>query len=840
MRGGSRPGLVKTLATQIGEDTTGNISTWTDDSPIAGYTSVVADASIFEERHVGRKIRIDSNLREYTIVRFDSGTTVIVTNADSNAESGTFTIENSPVLMITNFRTLTDPTSTTFVDPFDVNPLPDPPWSALSGTNEAAPDTSTSSGVAQPVAVAGVADGTVDGAVYLDVGQVESSGYKVSGKINGFKGTGAASPRRSLFAKMNGTDFASAGEIVEARCVGGSPPTTTLHVNGAQIASTTSAPGADAGWFELEITASNDAKVYINGVVVITESLESYTFTGDRRVGFCVSQPSGSINGNHFFSDFKFSYFADSSEPSVDGLIGGGSGNLFYEVADGTMTEADYSDTYDLELISSDQIMAVDRVGTVYINESEELWYSEKGEIAIGSPTVSFTDTTNVARWDLLGIRVDSHMLEIIEVQTGGADSTEQGNAVGTYIIEAFNGATDITIVGGVTVTGTAMSNIRYRIVPQPKKIDLRNSGNTPRLLETWSADNNDTIPPNCGIVTSWNDRIVMAGDPRNAQVWYMSKIADPNDWDYTALTVGRATAGNAANTETGQLGKAITAIIPITNDRLIIAAATEMSMIVGDPTLSGFLRSFSDSIGVIGKLAWARAPDGNIVFLSKQGLYVAGPEARPEPFSNRIVPQALQNVDTDLFFVCMAYDVEEEGFHLYVTPKETGSASHWFIDYRTRAMWPVTLDSAHDPFTCAYKIPENKVVLGCRDGYLRNYTSGANDDDSTAFNSHVFIGPIPLGARAAGRGWLNAVQAIMDESSNDVTWSVFVGDTPQLALQNARSATGTWTGGLNYVDRLSAGGGWAYIKIENSGANAWAFEAAKIARVTGGEVLKL
>lgn len=199
---------------------------------------------------------------------------------------------------------------------------------------------------------------------------------------------------------------------------------------------------------------------------------------------------------------------------------------------------------------------------------------------------------------------------------------------------------------------------------------------------------------------------------------------------------------------------------------------------------------------------------------------------------------------------ISMAYDVEARGFYLFLTPA-SGLGQHWWIDADTRAMWPVTLYSDHQPKSAACYGPSavGDVVIGSQDGYVRYFSDEVTNDDGQDLESHVLLGPIRLASGDARDAVLAELHGLLDiESGGSVTWRVVLGDTAQEAAETAKTgveavqagnspsgvaASGTWGDGRNLVARPRSRGVWVVVWL--SSTDQWAFEAVPIvARMLG------
>lgn len=354
------------------------------------------------------------------------------------------------------------------------------------------------------------------------------------------------------------------------------------------------------------------------------------------------------------------------------------------------------------------------------------------------------------------------------------------------------------------------------------------------------------TVPTGQPIICVYRDRVILGGSDH---LWYASRMGEPTDWDFgsTFEDTGRAVAGQLG--VNGRIGEVVTALAPIEDRILLMATENSLWALRGDPA-TGRLESLSDQVGVVGSRAWALSPDDLFCFLSNDGVYLWDGRGAPKRFSGERVPDELRELDPSSLTINMVYDHEASGFHLFLTPG-AGAGTHWFFDLGRRSCWPVSLQTTHQPLSAAYYVPSDLglVVLGSSDGYVRYFDDSATDDDGTAIQSHILVGPVRIASEDDKNAMLAEIHGLVDvEASGAVTWRVVMGETAQEAAELAYSdlttvlgggtavsvsATGTWGDARNNVVRPRTRGPWTVIWLSSS--DQWAFEAMPIvARLVG------
>ena len=136
---------------------------------------------------------------------------------------------------------------------------------------------------------------------------------------------------------------------------------------------------------------------------------------------------------------------------------------------------------------------------------------------------------------------------------------------------------------------------------------------------------------------------------------------------------------------------------------------------------------------------------------------------------------------------IMMDYDAENHGIYIFISDSTASGGSHWWFDWRLKTYWPMELPGDHEPFSIVTHAGERSgdhtVLLGCRDGYIRNFSEDFETDDGTEIDAEVYIGPIKLGGTESRIGLLKEMVAVVSEGSGDIAWSVHVGQSAQAAL---------------------------------------------------------
>jgi hypothetical protein len=342
-------------------------------------------------------------------------------------------------------------------------------------------------------------------------------------------------------------------------------------------------------------------------------------------------------------------------------------------------------------------------------------------------------------------------------------------------------------------------------------------------------------------LIDTWRGRIVLAGLPTDPHNWFMSRLGDADDWDYAPEAPDGTDAIAGGVGRVGKVPDIITSLIPFTDDVLLLGCDRSIYMISGDPLEGGSIDQISRTIGIAFGRAFCHMPDGSIIFFSTRGsIYRMNTgSGQLTSLTELSIEPLLIDIDIDNHVIHMTYEEFAEGVHVYITPLETGAATHWFYDVRNHGWFKVVFGhNNYNPVTHdlldGKSLGERTLLLGGEDGYIRRYEKGSASDDGDAFTSFVIMGPVTheSGSKPIV---ITDLQFVMDEQSNNTIYEVRVGDTPEDALTaftedfdgDVDLAGNTYAilagKSLNYAPRKR--GYFGYYKLGATAPSRWAIE---------------
>jgi hypothetical protein len=341
-----------------------------------------------------------------------------------------------------------------------------------------------------------------------------------------------------------------------------------------------------------------------------------------------------------------------------------------------------------------------------------------------------------------------------------------------------------------------------------------------------------------CSLIAVWGGRIVLSGlatDPNNI---FMSAVGDPLDWEYSpeVQTVEQAVAGNLT-AGYGKNADIVTALIPTTDDVLIIGGANSIRKLLGNPAEGGLNVSVTDITGIAPGKAWCQSPEGVIYFFgSRGGVYRMDPQGGiPNRLTATSIDERLADINIDANVIRLLWDDRAMAVRVYITPKAGGSTRHYVWDVRNEAWWPFSYASNPMNPLAVHLLyggsdADRKIMEYGQDGYIRTVDTDVTSDDGTAINSHVMLGPFADTLVVAFEGQLS-------DDSDTVTVEVCTSSTEERALTQRPRAIGklkkgrgapVWT--RSHIER-------GYIRLTSLGP--WAFEAMTVVAEAGTPTLQ-
>ena len=280
--------------------------------------------------------------------------------------------------------------------------------------------------------------------------------------------------------------------------------------------------------------------------------------------------------------------------------------------------------------------------------------------------------------------------------------------------------------------------------------------GSTDTILE-WKSTSGGEIPPRSRLISSWNGRVLLArgDDPFD---FFMSKKGDPFNWDFVPPVATVDQAIRVSDSRLGAVPDIITALVPMSEDILLIGCDHSIHRMVGEPLVSGSSYDLvSDQVGMLWNSGWTKDRSGRIYFMdSLGGIQRISANGQMEDLTRDYIDERLRAIDFETYYPKLVWSQEFRGLHVYMIPYGTPPADtivdHYFWEEQTGA-WHIDQFSRHEEQPTAVYVsdgddPDDRILLmGTEAGWMLTEDADNDDDNDGAeaqvIDSFVQIGPI-------------------------------------------------------------------------------------------------
>lgn len=510
---------------------------------------------------------------------------------------------------------------------------------------------------------------------------------------------------------------------------------------------------------------------------------------------------------------------------SIKRLVTAGNNDIYYEdldVAAGTMTELDTSSG---AIDTSDQLTMTAAFQKAFITNGANLKVAD----FINTKLTITALTTAPTRGSV--------------VTQATSTATMIVDFVNTTKTEIYGYVTSGTFVttGGYTLSGGSMdpeTRVPSAVTANPHWYDWT----------VYPGGSSGTMPAKAYLICVYRGRVVLSGNPRYPNQWFMSKLADPFDWLYGADDPMSAVAGN--NADAGQCPDIVRSLISFHDDYLIFGCASSLWILRGDPVAGGSLDNLSDTTGMFGANSWCFDDARNLYFWGSGGLYKIESVTEgggPINLTEMVLPDIINDeaADPSTHRITMGYDKKRHGIVVCITVLATGVNSNYFYSFKTKGFYPESYPNECGPYSLFYYDANDTtyadLLVGCKDGYIRKFVTSAKDDDiggtDDAISSYVTYPIIPLAEEDFDGKLTGLVFDLAGGASggdagdtDGVTYEFHKGDDAETVLEaiidgDTAFISGTLAGtGRQSKIRPRVRGAYAGLKLYNSTASeTWA-----------------
>ncbi|WP_297311964.1 hypothetical protein [Neptuniibacter sp.] len=369
-----------------------------------------------------------------------------------------------------------------------------------------------------------------------------------------------------------------------------------------------------------------------------------------------------------------------------------------------------------------------------------------------------------------------------------------------------------------------------------------------------WTPYNDDTttygtMPEKAYLATLYRGRPVLSGNPNAPFQWYMGRQNNPWDWAYVAGDAQSPVAGG--NADAGEIGDIVRALISYKDDYLIFGCASSIWYLSGDATFGGSLNELSLTTGIFGAQSWCWDDGGNLWWWGKNGIYKSTIPQMPVNVSAIDLPKLVKDeaANPSTHRITMAFDRDRQGILITITKLSDGTHSNYWYSLRTEGFFPESYPTACGPYSLLYydanDTDDAGLLVGCKDGYVREFVDSAKDDDiggsDQAIDSYVGLGPFAIGG-SSKNGKITGLNPVTagggtggsQSDSDDIDYKVFTDIAAEKVIERlVANVTPNFAGTIKSPGRQRGGtkrqkarGAFAAIRLGNSGSGeTWGFE---------------
>jgi hypothetical protein len=357
------------------------------------------------------------------------------------------------------------------------------------------------------------------------------------------------------------------------------------------------------------------------------------------------------------------------------------------------------------------------------------------------------------------------------------------------------------------------------------------------------------TMPTIAYIGCLYRGRCVLSGNPNYPYQWYMSRQANPWDWSYVANDAQSPVAGQ--NADAGELGDIVRALIPYRDEYLIIGCQNSIWVMKGDPAENGVLQEVDLTKGIFGALSYCFDSDGNMYFVSNDGVHILpygfGPIVQ---LSDLVLPELMDGVQPDTHRVLLAYDKKNDGILITITVLGTGASTAYFYHLKTKGFFPESYPTDCGVYSLFQYNAQDKdyegLLLGCADGYIRVHDDDTKNDATLSSTEAIeanMVLPVLQSEDGNNKVKMTSETVVLGGGASSgsygdtdgVTIEIFTGEDPETVVEDIIDGatplhTTTLTGGGRQNRMRNRASGHAIaINIKNTTASE-TFAVEKIA----------
>lgn len=457
-------------------------------------------------------------------------------------------------------------------------------------------------------------------------------------------------------------------------------------------------------------------------------------------------------------------------------------------------------------------------------------------ESAIGGacgPEFLFVGTVGEARSRRVAVtgRFDSGEPESVEISTFRIDTLGD--------IRRFNSTTD----AWDSIEASALAGERpwsatlygFTIIGDGRRYRVYDAAN--RTLRDFAAAVKGYLPPRAKLGLAHRGRCYLAAAD-NPYALYANRYGEVFDWDLGPIFEDAAQAVAGTTSSQGKVPERITALMPLSDDVLLIGTSRKQYALTGDLGEGGRLDEVDRSNGVAFGYAWCVGSNGLYYFSANGGLWRRTNQGA-QLLSAGKVQRRFEDIDQRRNRIELAYRWQDRTVHIFVIPLGRFEADirHYVYEEPTEAfhidvfgggvLRQVTAVATLDGGSAS----ERTLMLGFADNEIRRFSSSADDDDGVVISSHALVGPL-LPQEEMREGVVQAVYGQLASDGGGVEVAVRASETAD--VPGPVVAVDTLQPGRGYGATVPGAGAALFIEVRGLGRHWCAHEMSVEGAVAG------
>lgn len=360
--------------------------------------------------------------------------------------------------------------------------------------------------------------------------------------------------------------------------------------------------------------------------------------------------------------------------------------------------------------------------------------------------------------------------------------------------------------------------------------------------VREFSATTGGEVPKDATLAVGWNGRLTVAGIASRPSDVMMSAKGDAYDWDPNRQYSERPPAFFLGDSRIGLVPDVVRGLIPLQDDLLLIPCDHSIRRLTGDPWDGAQLDLVVEGAGMPHGRAWAKDRFGGAYLFDSIGGKVYRVTATGfDAITDAAIEGKLRQVNLATHRPELLWDEYRGGLFLFLIPIAVSSEpiESYFWERREGAWWSdIPSDFTLNPTTSTVldgDDPQDRIVLiGTEGGRVLYHSDSAVDDDGSAIESSVILGPA-MSPDATREARFKGLEVVLAEGRDGCRWEMYSSDSPD-AL-GPRRASGDLRSGRNpRHNRAQARGSNVWVRLVNDLAGeSWGFNSAQVGMYMAG-----